>query len=332
LHRIPAQRADENIAGHRPVAHGISLRQRQKLIVPPVRPLGKISTLFHAKPALIGRANFRDLFLAKIFAVNKEVFMAEQVVREYAEETFFPAAFKRISWGAVFAGTIVAIMVSLVLGILGVAVGAATINPMSEQNPAQGLQTTALIWLCVATLIALFVGGCVSGRLAGVGRRVDAMLHGVVTWGLTTLFTLFLLTSAIGGLLGGATSLLSGVAQNPSISQINEPSGAENETEAMKQKMKQALVDAGKTPEEADKAVDAWTKKMQGKEVSESAGAEAEQTAREAGSAIASGASKAAWGAFIALLVGAIAAAIGGASGVPRDLRERTGTVVRPAV
>lgn len=250
--------------------------------------------------------------------------MADQIIREKTE-TFFPSAFKRISWGAVFAGTIVAIMVSLILGLLGVAIGLATVNPMTEQNPGEGLATGAMIWWAATTLIAFYIGGCVAGRLAGVGRRPDAMLHGVVTWGLATLFTLFVLTSALGGLLGGTTSLLTGVAQNPAI--MREPSGAQNNSGTIKDKMKDALVASGETEQEADRAVEAWSKKMQGQEP---AGAEAE-SARETGQAIASGTSKAAWGAFIALIIGVIGGALGGASGVPRDLREGTTTTITPA-
>ena len=124
------------------------------------------------------------------------------------EQTIYPTGFKRISWGAIFAGTIVALMVSLLLGLAGVAIGAATINPTTEANPMAGLGIGALIWWFVVTLVSLFAGGWVAGRLAGVPRRTDAMLHGVITWGVVTLVALFLIGSAIGGLLSGTTNLL----------------------------------------------------------------------------------------------------------------------------
>src|SRR5436190_2177305 len=113
-----------------------------------------------------------------------EKFMAEETIRNYSEERYFPAALRRISWGAVFAGLILAIMVSLVLSLLGIGIGAATIDPMSERNPMRGLGIGALIWFAITSLAAYFVGGWVAGRLAGVGRRADATLHGLVTWGL----------------------------------------------------------------------------------------------------------------------------------------------------
>lgn len=250
--------------------------------------------------------------------------MAEQINRdrEYSRETYYPGGFKRISWGAVFAGTIVAIMVSLVLGLLGIGIGAATINPMSEQQPAQGLGMGAAIWWAITTLIAFFVGGYVAGRLAGVARRIDAMLHGIVTWGLATLFTLFLLGSAIGQLIGGTTSLLQGLAQSPATTRIQEPAGSQNWKESAKARLKEQLQKDGKTAAEADRAVEEWSQSLQRGEIPEGAGAEVEQAAREAGSTVASGASKAAWGAFTVMILGALAGAFGGRIGISRDLRE----------
>ena len=39
-------------------------------------------------------------------------------------------------------------------------------------------------------------------------NKKDGMLHGFLTWGLTSMVLLWALTSAIGGLVGGATSIL----------------------------------------------------------------------------------------------------------------------------
>jgi len=97
------------------------------------------------------------------------------------------------------------------LTLLGVGIGAATIDPLKEQNPAQGLAIGSAIWLIVSALISIFVGSCIAGRLSGAPRRADGLLHGVVTWSAATLVTLFLLFSATGALLGGIGTLLSGV-------------------------------------------------------------------------------------------------------------------------
>src|SRR5215210_8010857 len=115
---------------------------------------------------------------------------------------------RRISWGAIIAGLIVALVTQIVLTMLGVAIGAASIDPMQEQRPLEGLGTGAAIWWVVSSLISLFLGGCVAGRLAGVPRKGDGALHGVIMWGTATLITFLLVGTALGGLFGGAFGAL----------------------------------------------------------------------------------------------------------------------------
>ncbi len=119
-----------------------------------------------------------------------------------------PVAVKRISWGAVFAGIVVTLALQLMLGVLGLAIGANSINPLQDQNPVAGLGTGTVIWFAVSTLLALFAGGWVAGRLAGMPQPLDSLLHGLLTWGLTTVVTFYLLTTAVGSLISGAAGVL----------------------------------------------------------------------------------------------------------------------------
>src|SRR5436190_6862240 len=139
--------------------------------------------------------------------------MKEEVVHtttSYPSTTAYPNVApnytRRISWGAIIAGLIVALVTQILLAMLGVAIGAATIDPIQEQRPLEGLGTGAAIWWIVSSLISLFLGGCVAGRLAGVPRKGDGALHGIVMWGAATLITFLLVGTAIGGLFGGAFS------------------------------------------------------------------------------------------------------------------------------
>lgn len=116
---------------------------------------------------------------------------------------------RRISWGAIFAGTLIALVVQLLLSLLGMGIGLSTINPMSEGgNPAEGLGMGAGIWWVISSLIALYAGGWVAGRLAGIPRTTDSTLHGLLTWGLVTLATFYLITTSIGALISGATGVV----------------------------------------------------------------------------------------------------------------------------
>ena len=83
------------------------------------------------------------------------------------------APYKRISWGGVFAGALLALVTPLGLSLLGAGIGLSTIDSMQEQNPMSGIGTGAVIRYGISTLVALYVGGVVAGRLAGAPRRAD---------------------------------------------------------------------------------------------------------------------------------------------------------------
>lgn len=115
---------------------------------------------------------------------------------------------KRVSWPAVFAGVVLALAVQLLLSLLGLAIGASTIDPLQEQDPMRGIGIGSSIWFAVTTIVALGVGGWAAGRLAGISKKVEAALHGLLTWGFTTLLLFYFVNSVIGGLISGAAGVV----------------------------------------------------------------------------------------------------------------------------
>ena len=113
----------------------------------------------------------------------------------------------RISWGAVLAGVVVALVAQLILNMIGIGIGASTLDPgagAAENPSAQGFSIGAGIWLLVSGIVAALAGGFAAGRLSGKPQESTAGWHGLTTWALTTLVIFYLLTSTIGGLVGGA--------------------------------------------------------------------------------------------------------------------------------
>jgi hypothetical protein len=77
------------------------------------------------------------------------------------------------------------------------------------------LGTGAIIWYTIATLVALFLGGWVAGRLSGLPKKSNTALHGLLAWALFTLLSLYLLNSAVGKLfnvVGGTLSAVTSTA------------------------------------------------------------------------------------------------------------------------
>ncbi|MFD2574269.1 hypothetical protein ACFSUS_26785 [Spirosoma soli] len=120
---------------------------------------------------------------------------------------------KRISWSAVFAGVLVAIVTQMLLTLLGLGIGLGTIDPVEEANPTAGLGIGSAIWYGVSSLISLFLGGWVAGRLASAPRTFDGVIHGVLTWCLVTLLTIYFLTTTLGSIIGGASRLVGGIVR-----------------------------------------------------------------------------------------------------------------------
>jgi hypothetical protein len=119
---------------------------------------------------------------------------------------------KRISWSAIFAGVTVAVAVQLLLSLLGAGIGLGLIDPMSGGTPGAGsLGLGTGLWWLASNLLALVAGGYTAAWLAGNTLRFDGMLHGIVTWGVTLLLTFYLLTTALGGVIGGAFNMIGGV-------------------------------------------------------------------------------------------------------------------------
>lgn len=115
---------------------------------------------------------------------------------------------KRVSWGALFAGLVVSIVTVMAFSLLGMGIGLGIVNPATEENPLGGIGIGAAIWLGLAALIALFFGGWTTAKLAGSIRGLNGVLHSIVMWGLVTIVSFFLMTTAIGSLIGGAASIV----------------------------------------------------------------------------------------------------------------------------
>ena len=276
----------------------------------------------------------------------KEVFVETAPVQPLVADT--PALHHHVSWGAILAGVVVALSMQLLLNLLGIGIGASTITPTEGNTPGAGLAVGAGIWFAVSALISLWSGGWAAGRLAGMVAPSNGMLHGFATWSLTTLLTFYLLTSTIGGILGGAASLLHKTAsltsEGASAAAPMLGNLASQMTGVTPDDIKQQAGDLASdprfqafatdmlrsgqpsaedrnslvqlvaqkqnvSPQQADAEVAGWQQKFTDTKQ------QATVKAQEAGDKAASGVTHAALWSFLALLLGALAATFGGRTG-----------------
>lgn len=139
----------------------------------------------------------------------------------------------RVSWGAILAGVAAALTVQLLLNVLGIGIGlsALDVNQTAENPTAGGFSTTAGIWFVVVGIVASLVGGIVAGRLSGTSDDNTARWHGFVSWCVATLLLFYLLTSAIGGIIGGAFNALGSTVSGVSRAAASTVSGVAANTD-----------------------------------------------------------------------------------------------------
>ena len=123
------------------------------------------------------------------------------------------------------------------------------VDPTTEANPLSGLATGAGIWAGVSALIALFLGGFAAARLAGLPKRTDGVLHGLVTWGVVTLLAVYLISSGVGRLLSGALGVVG--------------QGLETVSQGVVAAAPEAAQAIGLSPEEREAAVDEAMQEIQ---------------------------------------------------------------------
>lgn len=272
---------------------------------------------------------------------------------------------RRISWAAIFGGVILVVAVQLLLSMLGAGIGLGTVNTNAGTTPdASSLGIGAGVWWVISSIIALAFGGYVSAWLAGIELRWDGVLHGLITWGIATLLTIYLLSSAVGGIIGGGFSALGSVASaaGSGVKDAAQPlAQAAGVSPDVLQQQAQAYLKpanpdpATMTPQDAQREVatnlvtyarggsDAAAAKDrvinimaaqqhvgrdQAAKQFDAAQAkltqtkdQAVQTAKNAADASAAAASKTSFAAFGDLLLGLIAAAVGGSLAVQRRLQ-----------
>src|SRR5262245_25491701 len=85
----------------------------------------------------------------------------------------------RVSWGAIFAGVVIALVVQVLLSVLGLGLGVATFDPLRGDNPdAATFSIAAGIWYLVSGIIAALAGGYVAGRLSEGSHYDDYVVSG----------------------------------------------------------------------------------------------------------------------------------------------------------
>ncbi|MET4044904.1 hypothetical protein ABIC03_006633 [Bradyrhizobium sp. RT6a] len=115
-----------------------------------------------------------------------------------------------VAWGAVFAGAVIGLVMQIILNMVGLGVGLSTMDIAQGDAPSAGsMSVGAGIWFVVSGIVAAALGGYIAGRLSGKASQSTTAYHGLISWAVSTLTVVYLLSSAASGMIGGAVSTTS---------------------------------------------------------------------------------------------------------------------------
>ncbi|GJH30900.1 hypothetical protein [Caballeronia novacaledonica] len=193
----------------------------------------------------------------------------------------------RISWGAVIAGVILSLIAYLILTVLGTAIGASVLSPLTQPNPARGFAFGSGAYMIVMTVIAVFIGSYFAGRCA----PVLGWLHGLLAWAVMIIVMAYGATSLVGSAVNAAGSIASTGA---TVTAAAGPSAASGTMmSSLKEQVQGAVASA----------------------TAMASSPQAEADTRQAADTAARGVARASWFSFAALVVGAIIAIVSGVAG-----------------
>jgi hypothetical protein len=123
----------------------------------------------------------------------EEVFTTSDVVRYPTSGARFGEVFHGISWGAVWAGVMIALGLELLLTLFGLFIGFGMYNYRAANHWA-GISPWTTAWYLFTVACSMFFGAWCAARLSGIPVREAGVLHGITTWSLATIAGIAIVT------------------------------------------------------------------------------------------------------------------------------------------
>lgn len=130
-----------------------------------------------------------------------------------------------LAWGPIIGGAVAATGTTLILLLVGSAMGLTMVSPWSsESSSAATVGVSAAIWLVVVQWLSSALGGYLTGRLRTkwAAAHTDEVFfrdtaHGFLSWALATLFVAGFLASSLSSLAGAGASAVGTAANTAGI-------------------------------------------------------------------------------------------------------------------
>jgi len=249
-----------------------------------------------------------------------------------------------VHWRAVFAGVFIAMLVYFLLVSLGVAVGSNEVKDViAGDQSGQSLGIGAAIWIVLTVLISLFAGSYASGRVSGSIATHVGYTQGAVV---AAFFFALLLTqigmavgmlgSGLGAVKNAATGAASEIINSSRLNSVVEDSVADLNLRAAPDVVARGVL-TRLLRGDTDSAINylsaqSGISREEARTRFEALSAQVQAAATEVGAQAASATRTAGWTAFALILLGTLAAMLGGAIGAQMSLRRPIGALDRRAL
>jgi hypothetical protein len=147
-----------------------------------------------------GRSPFKNV-------KERSKLMQKHILEEPVASTVISHRFSHVVWGAVIAGAFLTTLTQFGLTLLGTSIGLSSLN-ITEGNNLPALGMGAAVWWIISGWISFYIGGLVSGRMSGIPRRLDGMLHGLLALSVTVVFSVLFFTTSLGAVIAGSFGII----------------------------------------------------------------------------------------------------------------------------
>ena len=228
----------------------------------------------------------------------------------------------RVRWGPIVAGLFVALATLTLLSVLGAAVGLSNVD---RNDSPSNFGIGAGVWGAVSALIAFFIGGMVAARTAATPASSvsrdghitsgNGLLQGLMVWAVAVPLSAYAVASAASGLAHTAGSAMAtGVQATATAGQnaVSRPDAADRVANADngRDAVDRAKQEGAAATQKAGDAASAVGDELQGvkQQVQNAFNGQNVENAASYGA-------RGAWGLLASLVLGLIAAAVGGVIG-----------------
>lgn len=162
--------------------------------------------------------------MARVIVPASPVGAAAPTINVFEEALTVPSS---ISWRSVAAGVVVALSVSVILHLVGSFIGFGTIDPATGDTPSlAAFSIWTAIWYVLTAIVSAFAGGWVAAYLSNRFYGNLGAWHGVVTWAVSSLVVVYLVSMAAGALVSGTLTAVGKAAQTAAVAAAPAVAGA----------------------------------------------------------------------------------------------------------